>query len=141
MKCPWYKEGLCYSPKTLREYGEPSSAPVTDSRCLTEKYTECPYYTEQRSSQQTQLDIIEEGAVGVKEKGLALYLRIHTIPPDMKSNCPFYEITSVRDQSGNIVYVAFCKFLDRYLTRSFVEKCIKYWKDCPYYKMHFIQET
>lgn len=140
-KCPWYKEGVCFSPKVFREYGEPSSIPVTDSKCLSEKYVECPYYTEKKTVQQSQLDFIEEGAVGMREKGLALYLRVHTITPDMKSDCPFYEVTSVKDHDGNVVYVAVCRFLDKYLTRSFVEKCIKYWRECPFYKMKFVHET
>lgn len=140
MKCPWYRENICYSPKTLREYGEPSSKPVVDSICSSSRYVECPYYSEQRSSEQSQLQLLEETSIGAKEQGLALYLKVHTIPSDLKSDCPFYQIRTLSDQTGNTVAVAYCSFLERYLTRSAAEKCLKYWRDCPYYKIRFLQE-
>jgi hypothetical protein len=60
-----------------------------------------------------------------------VYPPIHVISCTEKSQCPFYELRSFESEGGEVC-VAYCKVTERYLTRSFVKKCILYWETCPY---------
>jgi hypothetical protein len=123
-KCPYYMNGLCYSPKTIERYGSPSSEPTKNGYCLSDNYRNCPYYADKESTDELYK------FMGVEELS-NIYLPIHVIPCSYNSECPFYEIKQV----GENICVARCVYLDKYLTRSSVEKCIKYWQKCPYYRM------
>ena len=128
-RCPYYDGGYCYSPKTLREYGGPVTSVVDPDKCLTDSYRECPYYVEEQREQSEITASMETGsAPGLKEMP-PLYLSIHAVPPDTHSDCPYFYLV----KAGESVYVARCRATDKYLTRSAVEKCVKYWRTCPYY--------
>ena len=128
-KCPWYKDGICYSPKTLREYQEPSSKPVNVEKCLTDKYTSCTYYSEPRKDE----TLLPTQVAGLKEKKMTLYLPILTVTPNLRSDCPFYQLEPIVDENGNTVYIAYCRATKRYLTKSHASKCTLLWRDCPFY--------
>ncbi len=127
-QCPYYDGGLCYSPKTLREYGQPVSSIVDPEKCLTDSYRECPYFVEEKSGQAGIEEAAEATAPGLKEMP-PLYLAIHVIPADTRSDCPYFMLVKVKENA----YVARCKATERYLTRSAVEKCVSSWKTCPFY--------
>ncbi len=74
----------------------------------------------------------EEHVVGVRRE-LPVYLPIHTIPKDLKSDCPYFVVEEVVTESGEKVFIAKCRFLDRYLTRNQAKKCVSYWSECPFY--------
>ncbi len=74
----------------------------------------------------------EEHVVGVK-KDIPVYLPIHTIPPDTKCDCPNFVLEEIVAEDGKRVSIAKCSFLNRFLTRSQVEKCVRYWSTCPFY--------
>ena len=59
-----------------------------------------------------------------------LYLAIFQVYHKPSSGCEFFE---VREKEGS--YLAYCKVLDRYLTRDQVFKCENYWKTCPFRKI------
>jgi hypothetical protein len=56
-----------------------------------------------------------------------VYKVIFAIYHKPSSGCPFFE---VKEKEG--YYLAYCKVLERYLTRDQVIKCENYWKTCPY---------
>ncbi|ABN69643.1 hypothetical protein Smar_0536 [Staphylothermus marinus F1] len=122
-RCPYYLNGLCYSPKTIEKYGSPSSEPVNLGYCLSDNYNECSYYTIKSSEELYKYMGIEEST--------NIYLPIHIIPCNYNSECPFFEVKQIEEN----VCVSRCTYLDKYITRSSVEKCIKYWDKCPFYKM------
>jgi len=138
-KCPWYNNGVCYSPKTLRKYGEPSEKPVSNI-CLSPGFSSCEYYSEQKS-EEVSLETFEENVVGLKEKSYRLYLPVHTLPASIKSDCPFFETVSIRNEKGDTILVARCKSLRRFLTRSQALKCVNYWRECPFYILAIHRET
>ena len=76
-----------------------------------------------------------DSIIGYEEKK-PIYLPIHVIPPGIKSECPYFRLSKVMTKSGKEVYVAECEILGRYLTRSHVEKCIRLWRECPFYNYY-----
>ncbi len=82
----------------------------------------------------------DEYVIG-KKKGLPIYLPIFIIPPNYRSECPFFEIVYVETEEGQTIYVGRCRIRNQYLTRHSVEKCVKYWGECPYYKMGLKRES
>ncbi len=126
-RCKYYVNGICYSPYTVKTFGEPSSEPVDPAYCLTDRFKECRYYVEGPSSSAHELEETLTGG-GVLE----FYPKIHLIPCDLVSQCPFYE-TRVIDKEKSLC-VARCTIFDKFLTKSSVKKCIDYWKECPFYK-------
>ena len=127
-RCKYYVNGVCYSPATIKTFGGPSVEPVDQRYCLTGQYRECKYYVEGTSGSSSEL---EESIVG--EKILEFYPKIHLIPCDMISQCPFYE-TKVIDEEKRLC-VAKCTIFGKYLTKSSIRKCIEYWGECPFYKV------
>lgn len=122
MPCPWYRGGLCTSPK-LRE---PSAHVTSPERCLSDtEYLSCEFY-------------VDPSEVKREPKGLERHLRpaiaqqlkpyppIHVIPYRPRSGCPYMK---VYEYSGG--YLAYCNILGRLLTRSEVEVCEKHWRTCP----------
>lgn len=119
MPCPWYQYGLCTSPKL----SEPTDVVVAADRCNSEDiYVNCVYYigeTPKGSAKKSS---------STRKNKVKLYLPIHAIPPQVECLCPECEIST----SENGVKIAYCKILDRYLTRYEVYICSKHWKECPY---------
>ena len=130
LPCPWYKNGMCTSPR-LRE---PSTLVVSSERCLggQEDYRSCRYFVD--------VEKLEE-----KEKGglvkftqptpaiaqqLKPYPPIHLLHSKPSSACPYFK---TYEYAGN--YLAYCNVLERLLTRSEVKNCEKLWKGCPFYKL------
>jgi hypothetical protein len=128
VKCKYYVNGICYSPYTIKTFGGPSAEPVDPSYCLTERYKECKYYVENSKNSTEELD---EALLDTNI--MKFYPKIHLIPCDMTSQCPFFEVKVVDKEKG--LCIAKCTIFDKYLTRSSVRKCIEYWKECPFYKI------
>lgn len=125
--CPWYVNGVCYSPKTIQKYSKPSASPVSRLFCLSEnKYQNCPFYVKKDGEKETELF----EAMGIATKK-GFYPSIHVISCALRSDCPFYKLVDVEEE----LCVAYCKVAEKYLTRSSTKKCIAYWKDCPFYKI------
>jgi hypothetical protein len=133
MPCPWYRNGLCTSPKLKR----PTSAVTSPERCLGSEaeYKSCQFYVDPPKSQKQQSALVESLKPAL-EKQLKPYKPIHLIPYRPKSNCPFFK---VYEYAGG--YLAMCTVLNRLLTKSEVAKCEKYWQTCPFYKIGVQQET
>ncbi len=129
-KCPWYMNKVCYSPKTIEEFGSPSSVPVSNGYCLTSNYRECPYYVESAEAAgkpSISSNFLKSLGIEVKE---GFYKPIHKIPCNTKSPCPFFK---VREENGTCV--AYCTVTERYITTSKVWKCVELWRECPFYKI------
>ncbi|MGC8974773.1 MAG: hypothetical protein ACP5KB_01080 [Thermoprotei archaeon] len=120
MPCPWYKDGVCTSPKLE----QPSSDPVTMA-CAggPRQYRECRYFMERAESPQL------AGVTATVKFGKALMM-IHALNERPKSECEFFES---EDHEG--YYLAGCAVLRRYLTKFEVPDCEKYWVNCPYRKV------
>ncbi len=120
MPCPWYREGLCTSPKLEN----PSSDPVMPHRCLgaEEVYSKCRYYsTEEKVKLKP---VTPTSAISIFGKPLAL---LHAIRQKPSSECEYFEVKDTGEH-----YLAGCKVLRRYLTIYEVDLCNKYWRECPY---------
>ena len=118
MPCPWYQYGVCTSPKLPG----PTDAIVSAQRCLSDtEYKSCQYYVEPSASKSNQQR-------SVRRDKLKIYTPIHAIPQEIQIGCPFATITKTE---GNIL-IAYCKILDRPLTKYEAITCSKYWRDCPY---------
>lgn len=128
-RCQYYLNGLCYSPRTIEKYGNPSGEPADLGYCLSDNYTECPFYAGRSGEELYKY-------MGVEETG-KIYIPIHVIPCSNVSECPFYEIKQLDENAC----IAKCAFLDKHLTQSSVEKCIRYWDKCPFYRMGAEQAT
>ncbi|PUA32224.1 MAG: hypothetical protein B7O98_06020 [Zestosphaera tikiterensis] len=118
MPCPWYREGLCTSPKLE----SPSSDPVLPHICLgaEEAYIKCRYYSSGER-------IKPKPAVPMFGKPLTL---LHAIKQKPSSDCEYFVVEYVGEH-----YLAGCKVLRRYLTTYEVDLCSKYWRECPYRKI------
>ncbi len=126
-KCPWYMNKVCYSPKTISEYGSPSPIPVSNGYCLSDNYRECPYYVESSEEGEKGEGFLKSLGIEVKE---GYYQPIHVIPCNTRSECPFFKL---RKENG--ICIAYCAATERYITKSKVWKCVELWKNCPFYKI------
>ncbi len=127
MPCPWYKNGMCTSPKLAK----PSSAIVNTERCLggPESYKTCSFYVEPGGGEEgseSGVPSITSFAKSGLEKKLKPYPPIHLLEQRPSGECPFMK---VYEYSGG--FLAYCVILERLLTRSEVETCEKYWRSCP----------
>lgn len=128
-KCRYFTNNICYSPYTVRTFGEPSSEPVNTSICLTEMYRDCKYYTE--TSLESESSQLYE-AIGLKTT-VDFYPLIHLLTCDQTSECPFYKLIVIDEEKHSCV--SQCIVSDRYLTRASIKKCTVNWRDCPFYKI------
>lgn len=121
MSCPWYKDGMCTSPKLEH----PSSDPVSLVLCLGghNEYAGCRYFSEKR--------IPRAGPTmsSVAKFGKSLFM-IHALSEIPESNCEFFEVENHESH-----YLAGCVILGRYLTKFEVMECEKGWSACPYRKI------
>ncbi|MEM1645743.1 MAG: hypothetical protein QXL96_07750 [Ignisphaera sp.] len=121
MPCPWYQYGLCTSPKLP----EPTDAVVAVDRCNSDNmYVNCLYYYEEGP----QKSIPRRSSATRRDKSTKIYVPIHAIPAHLDCQCPECEISTTE----NGLKIAYCKALDRHLSRYEVYLCSRYWKDCPY---------
>ncbi|MEM0380470.1 MAG: hypothetical protein QXP71_03970 [Desulfurococcaceae archaeon] len=128
-KCKYFMNNICYSPYAIKTFGEPSSEPVNNNFCLTDKHSECKYYVE-TSFEKESTELYE--AIGLKTT-VDFYTVIHIIPCDQTSNCPFYKLSVINEEKQYCI--SQCIVSDRYLTKTGIRKCISNWKDCPFYKI------
>ena len=131
MPCPWYKNGMCTSPKLHR----PSSAVVNLERCMggPEQYKTCSFYVEpggesEESNRST--PAITSFTKSGLEKKLKPYPPIHLLDHRPESGCQFLK---VYEYSGG--FLAYCTILERLLTRSEVKLCESHWRQCPIRKI------
>ncbi len=136
MPCPWYRNGLCTSPKLKR----PTAAVTSPDRCLGSEaeYKSCQFYVDPETADKpsSRSGGLVESLKPALEKQLKPYKPIHLLTRRPKSNCPFFK---VYEYAGG--YLAFCKVLNRLLTKSEAAKCEKYWQTCPFYKIGLQQEN
>ncbi len=127
MPCPWYKGGVCTSPKLRR----PSPAVTHPSRCLGSEleYKSCQFYVEEQNSGRTESKLVTSLKPAIAQQ-LRPYNPIHVIENKPSEKCPFIKVYSY---SGG--YLAECKVLSRLLTRSEVVLCSSNWSACPFYKI------
>ncbi|MEM2021788.1 MAG: hypothetical protein QXP80_06145 [Zestosphaera sp.] len=120
MSCPWYKDGLCSSPKLEH----PSSDPVSLVTCLggSNEYGNCKYFSEKALSRPAPVS-------SVAKFGKAL-LMIHALNDEPKFGCEFFEA-----EIHEGYYLAGCLVLKRYLTKFEAAECEKHWGGCPYRRM------
>ncbi|WP_153801405.1 hypothetical protein [Hyperthermus butylicus] len=132
MPCPWYRGGLCTSPKL----SEPTTAVTSPERCLggEAEYKSCKFYVEP-SSQQRSRPVLEASLKPAIEKQLRPYKPIHLITHRPRSGCPFFK---VYEYAGG--YLVVCQVLNRLLTKSEATKCEKYWQTCPFYRLGMQQK-
>lgn len=117
MPCPWYQYGMCTSPRL----SEPTDTVVTVDRCNSDfVYVNCAYYVGELQKATTR-------RVSTKKDKTKIYTPIHALPPHLECQCPECVVT---DDNG--IKVAYCRILDRYLTRYEVYICSRHWKECPY---------
>ena len=94
-------------------------------RCLSDtEYRSCRFYEEVSKP---------IGAPVHKRLELSgLYLPIHGLTHIVRCDCPHFTVD--RHESG--LYVAYCRVLNRFLTKYEVQLCRDHWKRCPYRKYH-----
>lgn len=117
MPCPYYRNGVCMSPLHL----EPRPDLVREEVCEgpEEVYTRCRYFVKPG---ERGLEAFQPSA-GLEEKPYPL---LHLLERKVESTCPEY---TLRRYEGS--YVAYCRVLDRLLTKYEVENCEKYPDTCP----------
>ncbi len=131
MPCPWYQNGMCTSPKLP----EASELVVSRERCLggPEAYRLCKYYVEPekegRRGKRKGIERFSTPAPAEAQK-YKPYPPIHVIPRKPSSACPFIKIINY---AGG--YLAYCRVLNRLLTKHEVSNCDRYWKTCPFYRI------
>lgn len=66
-----------------------------------------------------------------RKRGLPIYLPVFALREPVECGCNFFELIEGEDESGGKYYVGRCVVQARYLTKSQVAECIKYWSKCP----------
>lgn len=59
-----------------------------------------------------------------------VYPRIYVVGRKPRSECEFFE---VKERDGG--FIAVCRVLGRPLTAPTIEKCERYWQDCPFRRL------
>jgi len=126
MPCPWYRNGLCTSPRLRR----PTASVTNPSRCLggESEYKSCRLYTEPANASSSASKSIASPRPALIEQ-LKPYNLIHLVERKPQAGCPYMKI---HNYSGG--YLAECLVLGRLLTRSEVKLCEQGWSSCPFYR-------
>lgn len=121
--CPYYKNGLCISPKL----NTPTDAVTSPSRCYDENmYKTCKYY-EEKDQKETE----EKGLTKYipKTSILNFYPAVNLLDEAIQPQCEYFRLYQFEKR-----YVARCEILDRILTKGQVNLCLKYANKCPFRK-------
>jgi len=73
---------------------------------------------------------INGGKMSKENKIKTVFEPIYMLSYKPSSGCEFFEVL---ENNGN--YYARCKVIDSLITKSKVNKCENYWKDCPYRRL------
>ncbi len=129
MPCPWFKDGMCHSPKLPK----PSSA-IVNKKCTSEEYVQCKFYVPPDAVEKVDKGlgafVSEEKVEESFEEKYKPYRLIHAIPFKPESKCPQFK--AMRGSDGK--WYALCNVMDRLLTVVEVKLCEHHWKTCPFYK-------
>ncbi|ALU12603.1 hypothetical protein EYM_05625 [Ignicoccus islandicus DSM 13165] len=126
MPCPWFKDGMCHSPKI----GKPSAA-IVNKKCTSDNYEECKFYVPPEATDKgLSAFVSEERSEESFEEKYKPYKLIHASPYKPESKCPHFEV--MRGTDGK--WYALCKVMDRLLTVVEMKLCEHHWKTCPFYK-------
>ncbi|ADV64426.1 hypothetical protein [Desulfurococcus mucosus] len=69
------------------------------------------------------------------QKPREIYVPIHALPTcSLTDPCPNLELVEL-EREGEKYCVAYCKVLERYLTKSAARKCESTWRGCPFAKL------
>jgi len=120
---------MCTSPKLP----EPSQLVVSSDRCLAgrEVYRLCSYYVEPEKKQKSKKGIERFTTPAPAEaQKYKPYPPIHVVSWRPRSGCPFIKVINY---AGG--YLAYCRVLNRLLTKHEILNCDRYWKTCPFYKI------
>lgn len=79
---------------------------------------------------------------------LKIYMPIHVldatmIPELLDKNyafCPCMQLEEVEDEAGYRLRVARCTVLDHYITRGQAKRCVRHWRQCPFYVKYCVEE-
>ncbi len=125
MPCPWYRNGMCTSPKI----GKPTTAVVSVERCLgpEAEYKACEYFVDEKGHARKGIDSFTLTAAAQQYRP---YPPIHVVYNRPDSKCPFIKVI---DQGGG--FIVYCNVLGRLLTRSEIKLCERYWRTCPIMKV------
>lgn len=73
--------------------------------------------------------------MSLSERPRDVYTPVMALPScDMRSECPNFTIREIR-LGDTVVCIAYCKFLNRHLTRSSAKKCVELWRSCPFFSL------
>lgn len=122
MPCPWFRGGLCTSPR-LRE---PSSSVVSPQRCGggEAEYKACRFYTEP----------VRARGLAAGGRGEAVWPPIHVMDSPLQSGCQFFELARIQER-GVSGYTARCRVLGRLLTTTEAAACSVHWEGCPFRRL------
>ncbi|MEM0174125.1 MAG: hypothetical protein QXV69_02545 [Sulfolobaceae archaeon] len=123
MACPYYKSGYCVSP--LLE--KPDSNITSASRCIY-NFKTCRYYVNNNENEGGVLGMNSQDSK--KQYKFNFYAAVNKLDEQPKSGCEFF--TTFKSNGG---YVVKCKILDRLITSTQIQLCVKYWTNCPLRKM------
>ncbi|MEM0199225.1 MAG: hypothetical protein QW159_01335 [Desulfurococcaceae archaeon] len=60
-----------------------------------------------------------------------VYLPVHVLDScNVVSECNYYEVVRI-EKEHEVVCIAKCNAINRYLIRSSAKKCVDYWRTCP----------
>ena len=121
MVCPWLVNGKCTSPR----FPKNEDPTKLSGKCFDDwKYKTCPYYVEPRqtTSSKNLVAYTDERLKRIYKP----YPLIHALPTPPSSECPHFKTIEYEGY-----YTGYCDILDRLLTKTEVELCIKRWRECP----------
>jgi len=134
--CPYYKQGLCFSPLLLATEGKPVDWPVSKERCLG-KYIACNFYDKANEKQSqtspiaTTTTATEATTTATTTSHTDAWYGVNFLVKKPESNCEKFRVKE--ESQGEVkYYVATCIVLRRLLTTSEVENCVKYFSTCPF---------
>ena len=116
-KCPYYKNGFCYSPHLDR----PTDIVTFPNRCYGQ-YTTCRYYVERNENKKQGLQLYEE-----TEEKINFYPDINLVDESTTSECEYYRL--LKTKNG---FIAQCKVIGRILTTHQAQLCSKEYNRCPF---------
>ncbi len=133
MPCPYYKYGMCNSPKL----DQPTDEFVNPVRCNggPEIYVTCAMYIPPEESRS--LNTLEKNDQGTSKNtgniteprdNRGIYPLINSLPMPIHSECQYYRL----EKRSSGIIVARCEILKRYLTKYEAKLCEHYWRDCPF---------
>jgi len=119
--CPYYKNGLCVSPKL----DKPTDYVTNKSRCLG-NYTTCSYFPNENVPKNDN-GLTQYNAKEI-DKEVSYYPAVNLLDEPIESGCEFFHL--IRTSKG---LVARCDVQSRVITKSQALLCSKLYNKCPFH--------